>query len=622
MRSANFTRLFAALALAAGVFAGCTDEDAPYENTQDGLTVSPASQKIAQDGSATFTFTITLTNYKGDIIDIKEREVKATIDFEATGGTVSPASAITDQNGQVTVTFTTPDPQNFTGGTVKGTVKKVESKDVFQQGNLATATAEVLPLGAEVPPTNDPISKAQALKENTYSIQVKGGEATVSTLTQEYSQWYVTRSKMDRTKEAIRLWVDDDDPELSTMGGGSMEIPVELANKLNTINQEFVTKYPWFHADFFTMRTGKSLDAYIGSGANGYPTGNVKLDGSSQIQIKEKSGTKAYTGEYQLLFVIEFTVDGEDYVAAGNATVTHYQPELYGFGFNNYPDWMKTGTSATLEVDWTDGAEFDVSKVKLVNQTKGGVGATYADEGYFTWNAAKQELSAVKSADNEKVYLIFAYEGTEITSGMQIAVGPGWNYTSFSISPSFFVVDQGYFNYDYQKFTVDDWTPKDSYYYFPYLSLELDPASDYYDYLYYDYNSQDVSFSNIPNGDFNIILRCKSNPDVKCTVPVKMVEKKVNSFKILPESGATVAYGMGLELSVETYPEDAYWDWSLVELDPDYEDLFQFQGHGGRDDHPKLFIRKSYDTPVMGTQVMFRLKYDHSKYCFIYVTMD
>lgn len=616
------------LALAAGMIAGCVPpEGDSYANksSEDKLTVSPTSQKIAEDGTATFTFTLSVVFPNKKEVDFKDNT--ATISFTATGGSVSPSSGTTDANGKVTVTFTATDAKSFTGGTVTGVVKKVEGKDLYQQGNLATATAQVLPLDAEEPPVvgDEPIAVAEKLKANTYSVQVKGGEATVCNLTQEYSQWYITKSKLDRTKEAVRVYLDDDDPEQSTMGWGGAEIPVELANKLNTISQEFLEKYPWFHADFGTFRTGKELEAQIFGAAespDGKPSGNIKLDGSSQIWLKEKAGTKAYTGEYQLLFVYVFTVGDEEYTIAGNATVNHYQPELDHIGFNNYPDWMKTGSSATLEVVWTDGAEFDVSKVKLVNQTKGSVGATDADEGYFTWNAATQELTAVKSADNEKVYLIFAYEGTEIRSGMQIAVGPGWNYTSFSISPSFFVVDQGYFNYDYQKFTVEEWSPKDSYYYFPYLSLELDPASDYYNKLYYDSNDHDVSFSHIPNGDFNIIFRCKSNHSVTCTVPVKMVEKKVNSFQITPESGATVAYNMGLELSVETTPEDAYWDWSLVELDPAYEDNFHFTGHGGRDDHPKLFVNTSHDPAIMGTQVMFRLKYDHSKYCFIYVTMD
>ena len=141
----KLTKLFGFLALAAGMMVGCTP---PTEDsvTNDKLTVSPASQKIAQDGSASFTFTLTLT--RGDkVLNLKETKTTATVAFEATGGSVSPASATTDENGQVTVTFTTPDPNGFKGGTVKGTVKNVKGI-VDQQGNLATATAQVLPMDA------------------------------------------------------------------------------------------------------------------------------------------------------------------------------------------------------------------------------------------------------------------------------------------------------------------------------------------------------------------------------------------------------------------------------------------------------------------------------------------
>jgi len=98
-------------------------------------------------------------------------------------------------------------------------------------------------------------------------------------------------------------------------------------------------------------------------------------------------------------------------------------------------------------------------------------------------------------------------------------------------------------------------------------------------------------------------------------------EDTPSSFQILPEQGGTVGYSMGLELSVRTTPEDCYWNWSDVELMPGYDDLI-FTGLGGRDDHPKLRTSKSHDPAVMGVQVGFRLKYDHSKKCFIYVTLD
>ena len=149
------------LAIAA-LFAGCTP-DVVVGNHEDVLTVSPSEQKISADGTASFTFTFKLlkpsNNNVKEPVDLKETKTVATIHFEATGGTVNPASATTDENGNVTVTFTASNPESFTGGTVKGIVKRVKGKAADQQGNLAMATANVLPLAGG----GDPIKKAEAL---------------------------------------------------------------------------------------------------------------------------------------------------------------------------------------------------------------------------------------------------------------------------------------------------------------------------------------------------------------------------------------------------------------------------------------------------------------------------
>ena len=309
------------LALGAGLFVSCGEGDvldiASHTVT---LAVAPTAEKIAPDGSATFTFSISvLSGLSGQAEDVSH--YTATISFEATGGTVSPASATTDKNGTVSVTFTTPDPQGFSGGTVKGTVKKVQedkTDGLFQQGDLATATASVLPLDAE-DPGEGPIEKAKKLKDNTYSIQKKGGDVQVYNLPQQYSQWYVGTSWMDGTKQCIHVECMDEDEEQMTMGWLNGEIPLDVANKLTTINQEFCSKYPWASAKMGTMRLGQDnmLDAHLGQG------GNVKMDGSSQFYLKEKGGTKAYSGQYQFLVVMVFEnqtwdQESESYIPGGD----------------------------------------------------------------------------------------------------------------------------------------------------------------------------------------------------------------------------------------------------------------------------------------------------------------
>ncbi|MBQ3976796.1 MAG: Ig-like domain-containing protein, partial [Bacteroidales bacterium] len=422
------------LALAAGLLSGCDPEkiNEQLKGTEDKLTVSPASQKIAQDGTASFTFTFSLLRSDGTAIDLTKDKTTATVHFEATGGTVSPASATTDERGNVSVTFTASDPKSFTGGTVNGTVKNVKGI-VEQQGNLATATAQVLPLDAEDPPVVDePIKKAEVLRENTYSIQKKGEEARVFTFPPEYSSWYTGTSYMDGSKQAIHVELMDEDPEQMTMGWMSAEFPPEVADKLTTVNEEFYGKYSWSSAKLGTMRVGqnKMLDCHMGKG------GNVKLDGSSQFWLKEKGGTKAYSGDYQLLFVFVFenqeydpetdtyVPSGEEYTICGNATVKELVAELSDFHLDYEDYWVAPGKSTTISAHWTAGASFDWSKVKLNSQTCNGQSGEW-----FSWDASTQKLTATQSAENQQVDLTFGYSGTEMTYKISLYNGPG--YSSF-----------------------------------------------------------------------------------------------------------------------------------------------------------------------------------------------
>jgi hypothetical protein len=632
------------LALGAGLFVSCGEGDViDISSHTVTLAVAPTAQKIAPDGSASFTFSVNVQNgLSGQALDMSH--YTATLNFEATGGSVSPASATTDASGRVSVTFTTPDPQGFTGGTVKGTVIKVkEDKQdgLFQQGNLATATASVLPLDAE-DPGEGPIEKAKKLKDNTYSIQKKGGDAHVYDLPQQYSSWYVGTSWMDGTKQCIHVECMDEDEEQRTMGWLNGEIPLEVANKLTTINQEFCSKYPWASAKLGTMRLGQDnmIDAHMGEG------GNVKLDGSSQFYLKEKGGTKAYSGQYQFLVVLEFenqTWDqesesylpgGEEYTLCINATLDQLVADLDYFRLDYPNNWIAPGESITLTASWTAGASFDWSKVTLDSQTR-----NYSSGDWFSWDASTQKLTAKTSADNQEVELTFGYKGTNMTDKITIYNGPG--YTSFSIVPrdgssDYLVAEndpQGWSSNDYVYISVDSFTPND-YYSFNYHSIEIDPASDYYDKLYYNDYGPYVQFNHtIPAGEFNMILRSKADHSVKFTIPVKVVHHKATSFQITYKhsNGAfepwtsggengICNYPMGMEVGVITDPEDAYWNWADVELAYDY-DGFTFSGYGGKEDHPKLQRTKSNPGggTSYGTQIIFRLKWDNRKKSTIYV---
>ena len=612
------------LTLAAGVLLSCNDDDknSEQDSPKAMLTAIPSAKKIAQNGTASFTFKFNFTTWSNAPEDISK--YTATINFSATGGSVSPETATTDATGSVTVVFTTTDPAGFTGGTVSATVIKIKgnnSDSFLQQGNLATARADVLPLNAKDPNVESLISKAESLKDNTYVIQKNDGEPQVFSFSQDDSQWYIGRSYSDRTKQAIKLYLLDEDTILSTMGWCDSELPVEISNELTTIDSDFYKKYSWAHAKFGTMRTGKEIHARVGNG------GNIKLDGRSQIWLKEKS-TKAYSGQYQFLFAFVFDdeiwdsqthtyITGDTvYTVYGNAIVNEYFPTLDWFRIEPPTDWVKVGNSIILDADWTDGADFDWSRVKLTGQTLGYSSSDDINEGYFSWDAQTQTLTSVKSANNGNVYLKFAYEGTDMKTSCQIATGLGWDYTSFTLSPEYLVMGT---SWGYLPVSVNTYAPTN-------LTwnkecLEIDPDSDPDEDFYYSNNGYIGSFSPQP-GNYNIRLRVKSNHSVGYVIPIRVVEGETpSSFQILPEQDGTVGYGMGMELSVRTTPEDCYWNWSDVELMPGYDDLI-FTGLGGRDDHPKLRTSKSHDPAVMGVQVGFRLKYDHSKKCFIYVTLD
>ena len=634
-------RLLPILALAAGILSGCEKEKINdlLKETQDKLTVSPASQRIASDGTAAFTFTFSLLKANGEVIDLTKDKTTATVHFEATGGTVSPASATTDGNGNVTVTFTAPDPKAFTGGTVKGTVKNVKGI-VEQQGNLATATAQVLPLDAEDPPVVDePIKKAEVLRENTYSILKKGEEARVFTFPPEYSSWYTGTSYMDGSKQAIHVELMDEDPEQMTMGWMSAEFPPEVADKLTTVNEEFYGEYSWSSAKLGTMRVGqnKMLDCHMGKG------GNVKLDGRSQFWLKEKGGTKAYSGDYQLLFVFVFenqeydpetdtyVPNGEEYTICGNATVKELVAELSDFYLNYEDNWVAPGQSIILTASWTAGAKFDWSKVTLQSQTRNNSSGEW-----FSWDASTQKLTATQSAGNEQVELTFGYSGTELTARITLYNGPG--YSSFSLSMQNSSADyilaenDPAWGSDTIWLTVDEWQPEGSS--FTGYGIEIDPATENYNKLYYNPYGKYVDFKKgIPEGMFDLIFRSVTDHNAKFTIPVKVVHHKATSFQITYKhsNGAfepwtsggengVCNYPMGMEMGVITEPEDAYWNWPDVELAYDY-DGFSFSGHGGKEDHPKLERTKSNPggETSYGTQIIFRLKYDNRKTSTIYV---
>jgi hypothetical protein len=370
----------------------------------------------------------------------------------------------------------------------------------------------------------------------------------------------------------------------------------------------------------------------------------VKLDGSSQILLKE-ANTKAYSGQYQFLFVFVFenqkydpetdtyVSSGEEYTICGNATLEKLVADLSYISLNSEDYWVAPGKSTTLSAQWTAGASFDWGKVILDSQTCNGKSGEW-----FSWNASTQKLTATNSAENEQVELNFGYSGTDLTTKVTLYNGPG--YSSFSLSmensSADYIVAENEPAYGWGSdtiwLTVDSWTPEGSS--FTGYGIEIDPATENYNKLYYNPYGKYVDFKKgIPEGEFDLIFRSVTDHSAKFTIPVKVVHHKPTSFQITYKhsNGAfepwtsggengVCNYPMGMEVGVITDPEDAYWNWADVELAYDY-DGFSFSGHGGKEDHPKLQRTKSnpYGETSYGTQIVFRLKWDNRKKSTIYV---
>lgn len=342
------------------------------------------------------------------------------------------------------------------------------------------------------------MQKAQGLQENTYVVQPKDGEPQTFTFTQEESRWYIGRSYADRSKEVIKVYLTDKGPNQDTIGWGVFELPPETANKIITVSQEFCQRYSWALSEFGTNRPGKEISAQMGL------QGNVKLDGNSKIWLKEKRASKAYSGQYQLFFEFDF----EEYAIYGNAIVDEYFPKLDYFSIEPPTDWVQVGNTVTVDIDWTDGAYFDMSKVRLVGQD------------YFSWDADTRTLTALRSSDNADVYLKFAYEGTNLTASCSIATGPGWEYTSFHFFPSKLVIEE----HDSVYVNISNYAPTNIPW--DWAALEIDPETNPGKAFYYDQQTHKLhNLSAEPGQTYNLRLRIRSNHSVSAPLEVTVVDE-------------------------------------------------------------------------------------------------
>ena len=494
------------------------------------LTPSPASQEIEKGTTAAIIYKLErYTSKTGEWTGFGGQ----TIEFEATGGTVAPTSGVTAQDGTVAITFTPED--DATEGKVTGSTA---GKDPDPWSKISSATVKIKSEdgggeGGEI--LDEGLKKAVKQKENVYVVEnKKTGE------TQERS--YVTKwSEWNKDQDFVSFSLEDADADGGTLGMIWGHIPLTMTDVVLALTGEQFANTPG--AKFgFGVYEGTQLSANFMSMTD-MTDGNLKPE--SRIMLRKvKSSSNAprrapedeYSGEYELLFYLVFKnqtynseteqmEEGDEYEVYGRGTMKMHVPTITSFQLSTEKDWVKVGesTKVTLEQYYEEGATWDWNDLEILGQSADYTDARNGvDEGFFSWDAATQTLTSLKSNDNKTVNVCFALKSNPgVKSTIQVKTGEGWKYTMIKPSQEEFT----YTGYGYLSFSFD-WTPKASEdEKFDFNSIEIDPETNPNGYfsIPLSYASQGWPLyvnSDTPAGEYNVRIRIKSNHDVYCTVKI------------------------------------------------------------------------------------------------------
>ena len=495
------------------------------------LQAEPGQQTIAKDAeSATITFKLEQYSSK---TETWAGVAGKTIYFEAKGGSCN-ASGVTTNEGIATATFT---PEaDFKEGSVTATITLSEPG-----AWSGIATGNIKAEGEDDGITDENLKKAAKQKENVYVIEnKKTGETQERSYVIEWSEW-------NKDQDFVSFSLEDADADGGTLGMIWGHLPLSMTDGVLSLAGEQFANSPG--AKFgFGVYEGTQLSANFAcfTGESGMATeGNLKPE--SKIMLRKVSSQSAnsprrapdgeeYTGDYELLFYLVFKnevynhetqqmEEGDDYEVYGRGTMKMHQPSITSFQVRAEKDWVKVGesTKVTLEQYYEEGATWDWNDVELMGQS-----LTYedarngVDEGFFSWDAATQTLTSLKSNDNKNVYVRLGLKSKpSVQSTLMIATGEGWKYTMIKPSQEEFT----YTGYGYMSFSFD-WTPKASEdEKFDFNSIEIDPETNPNGYfsIPLSYASRGWPLyvnSDTPAGEYNIRIRIKSNHDVYCTVKI------------------------------------------------------------------------------------------------------
>jgi len=469
------------------------------------------------------------------------------IDFTATGGTVSPRYGYTDADGKV-YAYVTPD---------DGVDQSMVKADVYIKRNnvewsdQTSATVWVKKGGGQDPCViNDPDLKKADTHDNTYTVKnTKTGETVTRPYNPDYSEW---------TKKSDFISFQLNDEEVDAEGNPNTKgmlyghIPLTMRGVVLLLTGQQFENTPGAKVGFGIYdKFYVSTDFLCFSGEGGGMTteGEIKPDGKSKILIRQpcnKTNNRPrrapgdeeeddYTGEYELLYYLVFTTQAwnpeteqseeVELEVYGKGTMKMHVPSITYFVLSNDKDWVRVGESTKVTLERYDeyGAVWDWNDVEIVGQSPDyGKARNGEDEGYFSWDAATQTLTSLKSNDNKDVWVYLGLKSNPgVKAPVQVATGDGWKYTMIKTS-----VDEitDHAN-SYPSFGFD-FAPKESEDEdIDFNALELDPESAPAGYFKFptSYAWQGwplfISSSCEP-GEYNLVFRVKSNYDVKCTLKV------------------------------------------------------------------------------------------------------
>lgn len=461
-------------------------------------------------------------DYTGDGI-VEEPFVGETVNFTAENGSVSPVSAVTNDDGVVTTTFTQGS-ADFTEGTATGTyVLKLGESQQEQMTTTQTATITKESGAAPCDTGDDNLNKAD-LQDNTVVITNKTTGVT------KFVNIDLAKSEWKKSTDVLNYKLSS---EYMQMEG---HIPLTMIGVVAALTGQTFENTPGAKV-FLGVSGDKPIYADFAKFTDQEAFGGIKPESmvllrkpcnkTKPAQTRGTRGTddEEYTDEYELLFYLVFTneIDGEEYEAYGKGTMVMHIPSITSFVLNYDKDWVKVGESTKVGLTsfYEEGAEWDWNDVELIGQSiKQSDAKNGTNDGYFTWDAATQTLTSVKSNDNKQVWVYLGLKSDpSVKAPALIATGEGWKYTMISTSETEMTQSaNSHFRFDF------DFAPKGSEdEKIDFSALELDPETNpngYFKFLSNDKRWPIFAKSDTPPGEYTLRFWVKSNHDVNCTMKI------------------------------------------------------------------------------------------------------